>query len=84
MSLITKRITSKNCFSEDFLLVSSCVFISPSNVISDVHQRRHLFTFRFLTWFLFIKGMSVIELGFGGLFGGFVTDVTFLATIDIT
>ena len=31
----------------------------------------------------FIKGMSVTELGFGGLFGGFGTDVTFLATIDI-
>ena len=31
----------------------------------------------------FIKGMSVIELGFGGLFGGFGIDVTFLATIDI-
>ena len=31
----------------------------------------------------FIKGMSVIELGFGGLFGSFGIDVTFLATIDI-
>ena len=31
----------------------------------------------------FIKGMSVIELGLGGVFGRFVTDVIFLATIDI-
>ena len=32
---------------------------------------------------LFIKGMSVTELGLGGLFGRFGIDVTFLATIDI-
>ena len=30
----------------------------------------------------FTKGVSVKELGFGGLFGGFWFDVTFLASID--
>ena len=30
----------------------------------------------------FIKGMSVRELGFGGLFGGSGIDVTFLANMD--
>ena len=30
----------------------------------------------------FTKGVSVKELGFGGLFGGFWVDVTFLTSID--